>query len=133
MGVIFALLEGTPLGLAVWLGVIILVFLLVGFLAAKIMPGELPTFYMEIPPLRLPQLSNVLRKTWSRLSWYFKEILPLFIFASLLIWLGQITGVFNIFVKILEHPIRAPRPAGSGGSGLFVRFLPPGLRGRRAV
>ena len=31
MGVIFALLEGTPLGLAVWLGVIILVFLLVGF------------------------------------------------------------------------------------------------------
>ena len=107
MGVIFALLEGTPLGLAVWLGVIILVFLLVGFLAAKIMPGELPTFYMEIPPLRLPQLSNVLRKTWSRLSWYFKEILPLFIFASLLIWLGQITGVFNIFVKILEHPIRA--------------------------
>src|SRR3989339_51616 len=107
MGVIFALLEGTPLGLAVWLGVIILVFLLVGFLAAKIMPGELPTFYMEIPPLRLPQLSNVLRKTWSRLSWYFKEILPLFIFASLLIWIGQITGIFNILVKILEHPIRA--------------------------
>ena len=107
MGVIFALLEGTPLGLVVWLGVIILVFLLVGFLAAKIMPGELPTFYMEIPPLRLPQLSNVLRKTWSRLSWYFKEILPLFIFASLLIWIGQITGIFNILVKILEHPIRA--------------------------
>jgi len=90
MGVIFALLEGTPLGLVVWLGVIILVFLLVGFLAAKI-----------------PQLSNVLRKTWSRLSWYFKEILPLFIFASLLIWIGQITGIFNILVKILEHPIRA--------------------------
>ena len=107
MGVIFALLEGTPLGLVVWLGVIILVFFLVGFLAAKIMPGELPTFYMEIPPLRLPQLSNVLRKTWSRLSWYFKEILPLFIFASLLIWIGQITGIFNILVKILEHPIRA--------------------------
>jgi len=106
MGVILALLEGKPLGLIVWLGIIILVFLLVGFLAAKIMPGELPTFYMEIPPLRLPQLSNVLRKTASRLKWYFFEVFPLFIFASVLIWLGQITGIFNGLVRILEYPVR---------------------------
>ncbi len=106
MGVILALLDKNPIGLIIWLGVILLVFLLVGFLAAKIMPGELPTFYMEIPPLRLPQLSNILRKTASRLKWYFLEIFPIFIFASILIWLGQITGIFNILVKILEHPIR---------------------------
>ncbi len=106
MGVILALLENRPLGLIVWLGVITLVFLLVGFLASKIMPGELPTFYMEIPPLRLPQLLNITRKTWMRLRWYFLEILPLFILASVLIWLGQITGVFARLVKILEHPIR---------------------------
>jgi ferrous iron transport protein B len=87
--------------------VIIFVFLIVGFLAAKIMPGELPSFYMEISPLRLPQLSNILRKTYSRLSWYFKEILPIFIFASFLIWLGQITGIFGVLVKLLEYPIRA--------------------------
>ena len=35
----------------------------------------------------------------------FFEILPLFIFASLLIWIGQITGVFNILVKALEYPM----------------------------
>lgn len=106
MGVILALLEGRPLGLLVWLGVIIFVFLIVGFLASKIMSGELPSFYMEIPPLRLPQLSNILRKTASRLTWYFKEIFPLFIFASVLIWLGRVTGIFNILVRILNHPIR---------------------------
>ncbi len=106
MGVILALLAGKPLGLIVWLGIIILVFLLVGFLAAKIMPGELPTFYMEIPPLRLPQLSNVLRKTASRLKWYFFEVFPLFIFASVLIWLGQISGIFNFLVRILGYPVR---------------------------
>lgn len=106
MGVILALLGGNPAGLIVWLTVIILVFLFVGFLAAKIMPGELPSFYMEIPPLRLPHLSNILLKTWSRLKWYFMEILPLFIFASVLIWIGQITGIFNVLVKILEYPIR---------------------------
>lgn len=106
MGVILALLEGNPLGLIIWLSAIILVFLIVGFLAAKIMPGELPTFYMEIPPLRLPRLSNILAKTWSRLKWYFMEIWPLFIFASLLIWIGRITGIFSVLVKLLEHPMR---------------------------
>lgn len=105
MGVILALMEGKPLALVLWLGIIIMVFLIVGFLASKIMPGEMPTFYMEIPPLRLPQFSNIIRKTLSRLKWYFFEILPLFIFASLLIWLGQVTGAFNSLVKILEYPI----------------------------
>jgi len=106
MGVILALLESRPLGLIVWLSVIVGVFLFVGYLASKIMPGELPSFYMEIPPLRFPQASNVLRKTASRMKWYFLEVLPLFMFASVMIWLGQITGVFGFFVRMLEHPVR---------------------------
>lgn len=106
MGVILALLENKPLGLIVWLSVIVSVFLFIGYLASKIMPGELPSFYMEIPPLRLPQLSNILRKTWSRLKWYFLEVLPLFIFASIFIWIGQITGVFGLLVRMLEYPVR---------------------------
>ena len=105
MGVILALLGDNPRGLIIWLAVIILVFLVVGFLAAKIMPGELPTFYMEIPPLRLPQFSNILRKTWTRLEWYFLEVFPLFIFASVFVWLGQITGIFSLLVRILKYPV----------------------------
>ncbi len=106
MGVILALLEGRPLALMMWLSVIIFVFLIVGYLASKIMPGEMPSFYMEIPPLRMPQFSNILRKTASRINWYFWEILPLFLFASLLIWVGQITGIFNYLVKLLEGPVK---------------------------
>lgn len=48
-------------------------------------------FYMELPPMRLPQLSNVLTKTYTRMQWYFLEILPLFVLASVLMWLGKIT------------------------------------------
>ncbi|RJP29562.1 MAG: ferrous iron transporter B [Candidatus Omnitrophota bacterium] len=106
MGVILGLLGDKPIGLIVWLGVIIAVFMFIGYLAAKIMPGEMPTFYMEIPPLRLPKLSNILRKTWFRLRWYFLEILPIFLIASFIIWLGQITGVFNFLVKLLGFPVR---------------------------
>ncbi len=49
---------------------------------------------MEIPPLRLPKLGNVLVKTYTRMQWYFAEIVPLFIVASILIWLGNLTGMF---------------------------------------
>ncbi|OGP65457.1 MAG: ferrous iron transport protein B [Deltaproteobacteria bacterium RBG_13_47_9] len=106
LGVILALFEGNPVGLWIWLGVIACVFLFVGFLSSKVMPGEKPSFYMEIPPLRFPKVSNVAIKTYSRVHWYFKEIFPLFILASVFIWLGQITGVFDFIVKGLEYPIR---------------------------
>jgi ferrous iron transport protein B len=79
---------------------------MVGLLASKIMPGELPSFYMEIPPLRLPQFSNIVRKTFTRLKWYFFEVFPLFIFASILIWFGQLTGIFKVLVSILSYPVK---------------------------
>ncbi|MDO8662966.1 MAG: ferrous iron transporter B [Candidatus Omnitrophota bacterium] len=106
LGVILSLLEGNPPGLWVWFGVISLVFLLVGFLSSKILPGDAPSFYMEIPPLRLPKLSNVFVKTYTRVKWYFTEIFPMFIFASMMIWLGQLTGLFTFLTHLLEYPIR---------------------------
>lgn len=106
LGVIFSLLKDNHLGLLVWLGVLCLVFLLIGFLSARILPGDSPSFYMEIPPLRLPKLSNVFIKTYTRVKWYFNEIFPMFILASILIWLGQLSGLFNLLTRVLEYPIR---------------------------
>jgi ferrous iron transport protein B len=104
LGVILALLSGQSGALAVWMVFITLVFLFIGFLTAKILPGEKPSFYMEVPPLRLPKLSNVLIKTYTRMQWYFIEILPLFILASVLIWAGNITGFFQ-WVILLTKPL----------------------------
>ncbi|OGU04552.1 MAG: ferrous iron transport protein B [Geobacteraceae bacterium GWC2_58_44] len=106
LGVIMALLSETPGALMVWSVSLLLIFLLVGLLAAKVLPGETPMFYMEIPPMRLPQFSNVLTKTYTRMQWYFMEILPLFIVASILLWLGKITGFFETMVQAMS-PIMA--------------------------
>jgi len=38
-------------------------------------------------------------------EWYFKEILPLFIVASILIWFGKITGIFDLIVNGLSYPV----------------------------
>ena len=99
LGVILALLSKAPGALAVWSIALVLIFLVIGFLAARIMPGETPMFYMELPPMRLPQLSNVLTKTYTRMQWYFMEILPLFLFASVLLWIGKVTGFFEKLVE----------------------------------
>lgn len=107
LGVIVALLGSRKAAVFVWAGVISAVFLLIGYLTAKILPGERPTFYMEVSPLRFPQISNVIIKTYARVKWYLKEVLPLFILASVLIWAAKLAGLFDLLVKFLEFPAKA--------------------------
>ncbi|WP_036489365.1 ferrous iron transporter B [Myxosarcina sp. GI1] len=102
LGVILGLLSQEPTALLVWASVMVTIFLFIGLLAGKIVPGEAACFYMEIPPLRLPRFSAILTKTYVRLKWYFAEILPLFIMASVLIWAGKLTGLFDVIVGGLE-------------------------------
>lgn len=84
-----------------------MVFLFIGFLTARLLPGESPVFYMEIPPLRLPQFRNVAVKTVSRMQSYFIEILPLFLVASVILWAGKMTGTLNTVVDTLSPAVEA--------------------------
>lgn len=106
LGVIFAILAGRPVALLAWAAVVLGIFLLVGFLAAHLVPGQRPAFYMELPPLRFPRLSNILVKTYTRMEWYLREVLPIFILASVLIWIGQLTGIFTAALSLLEPVVR---------------------------
>ncbi|MBU2608440.1 MAG: ferrous iron transport protein B, partial [Chloroflexi bacterium] len=102
LGVIFGLLSGNVGMLLIWGGTMALVMLLVGYLLSKIIPGERASFFMEVPPLRLPKLSNVLVKTYSRLQWYLTEVIPIFVLVSVLIWLGQLIGLFQLLISWIE-------------------------------
>ncbi|MFA5388196.1 MAG: nucleoside recognition domain-containing protein [Candidatus Omnitrophota bacterium] len=107
LGVIMALLQHNSRAMLLWAVVVGSIFLLVGYLTSKILPGERPSFYMEIPPLRIPNLSNVIVKTYVRVKWYFKEIMPLFLWASFLIWLGRLIHLFDFLINILKGPVEA--------------------------
>ena len=101
LGVILGLLSISAKALLVWSLCLILIFLFIGLLAAHLLPGDSPVFYMEIPPLRLPQLRNVLVKTLTRMQSYFVEILPLFLVASVILWAGKMTGLLASLVNAL--------------------------------
>jgi ferrous iron transport protein B len=116
LGVILAILAGQPAALAVWTATLVGTFLLVGALGARVLPGERATFHMELPPLRLPRAGNVLVKTASRMQWYFLEVLPLFLLASVLLWaldltrlLGAITLALGPLVQALGLPAETAR------------------------
>src|SRR5690606_23800567 len=66
-----------------------------------------PLFFLEIPPLRLPRLSNILVKTFSRMQWYFLEVLPIFIGVSVFIWAGRFFGLFQALLRLLEPAVKA--------------------------
>jgi len=106
LGVMLGLLGGRPGLLVAWTAILTAVFLLAGFLAAKVLPGQRPMFYMELPPLRVPTLANVLVKTYTRMEWYFREVFPVFILASVLIWVGRMTGLFDLLVSGLVPVVR---------------------------
>ncbi|MDR3590061.1 MAG: ferrous iron transport protein B [Negativicutes bacterium] len=102
LGVVLALLSDNGWTVLVWAAYIGLIFLAAGWLSAKILPGERSPFYLEIPPLRLPVPGNVAIKAYTRMVWYFAEILPVFILAGLLLWLGDRSGVLAYIIKTME-------------------------------
>ncbi|MDR7865871.1 MAG: ferrous iron transport protein B [Sporomusaceae bacterium] len=102
LGVVLAVLAGDGRSVAIWAAFILAVFILAGWLTARLLPGERSPFYIELPPLRLPDPANVLHKAYTRMVWYFVEIIPVFFLASFLLWLGDRSGLLTYIIKALE-------------------------------
>ncbi len=107
LGVILALMAHQPLALGVWSLSVLGTLVVIGALGARVLPGDGPVFHMELPPLRRPRLGNVFTKTLARMQWYFLEVLPLFLLASVFLWAGQLTGLFGVVTEGLRPLVSA--------------------------
>jgi ferrous iron transport protein B len=112
LGVLLGLVSGLSLWVPVVIfAVVLLQVLWVGKLAARLLPGATPDFVLELPPLRVPRLSNLLRKTALRVRWYLMEAIPIFLLGSVILFL---LDRFNLIGAL----IGAARPVVSGWLGL---------------
>ena len=102
LGVILALLSSSTQSLVIWAAYVGTIFLVMGWLSGKVMPGKSSDFFMEIPPLRLPQLSNVLHKASMRMWWYFVEIIPIFVLTSIVMWSSDRSGLLSYVIQGAE-------------------------------
>ncbi len=88
LGVLLAMMAAlSPAAAVAWLALMLAVLLAVGRLTARVFPGEAAEFLLEIPPLRRPQLGNVWLKTRSRIGWYLREVIPLFVAGTAVLFL----------------------------------------------
>jgi ferrous iron transport protein B len=88
LGVLMAMMASVSAAAALsWLGLVAAIILMVGWLSARLFEGKASDFVLEVPPLRRPRIGNVLTKTASRVEWYLKEVIPLFVLGTALLFL----------------------------------------------
>ena len=97
LGVILGMLSGVSLKAGIiWAGVMIMVLLVIGYLASLIVPGKGSDFILELPPIRMPHLENIVVKTLARIEWYLKEAVPLFILGTLILFTFDKIGLLSV-------------------------------------
>lgn len=136
LGVIMAMLGPlAPAATVIWLGVIVGTIFVVGFLASKVVPGQAGDFILEIPPVRVPKLSNIAIKVMARTEWYLKEAVPLFIIGTVLLYaldaLNLLTKIQTAVAPLVVGALGLPAEASNafvigflrrdyGAAGLFM-------------
>lgn len=105
MGVIAGMLASLGGWFVALYGLVIFsVLVMIGTLLNAVLPGESTDLLIDLPPLRLPRLDNVLKKTWTKSYCFLKEAFPLFGLGALFISLLQVTGSLD-FIQNLLGPL----------------------------
>lgn len=114
----------SPAAMFIWLGVVLGTILLVGALAARVLPGKGSDFVLELPPLRVPRPGNILVKTLARIEWYLKEAVPLFVLGTLILFvadrLNLLTKLEALAAPVLHGVLGLPRET---AAAFIVGFL----------
>ena len=103
---IFAILA--PYGIKYLLmvfGILFLCGILAGTVLNKLMRGETPELFMEIPSWQIPQWRPLLRKLWIRMKEYLGDALPLILGGVFLVDLMQLSGLTDWLTKVLRFPV----------------------------
>ena len=93
-----------PLALSLVFGTLFIVWILLGLILNKVMKGESPEMFIEIPPYRLPNFKILLKKLWMRVRSFINEAVP---FMLLGVFIVNILYALHIieFIGNLAEPL----------------------------
>jgi ferrous iron transport protein B len=103
LGIIIGLLAliGSVKASLIYLATILIVLFSVAFVLNKLLPGKSTDLLIDLPPMRLPILKNILDKTIFK-TWHFlSESTPLFFLGSFLITVLNLSGSLVSIQKFL--------------------------------
>jgi ferrous iron transport protein B len=141
IAVVAALLAGAGFNAMIIYSVTILAtFIAIGTILHRLLPGESSPLLIDLPPMRMPRLDNIVRKTTFRSYAFMKEATPWFFAGALGIGIMQITGLLvfwqNLLAPIVTSWLQLPREAATafvmglvrrdfGAAGLYALSLNP--------
>jgi ferrous iron transport protein B len=93
IAVMLIILKKMPISATLTIfGIIFVQTFIAGFLANKILPGQGSPLIFEIPPMRLPKPVQVIKSATHKTYFFIKEAIPVFVFASLFVFLFERVG-----------------------------------------
>ncbi len=100
------------------------VYIVVGLILSRVIPGECPEIFLEIPPYRVPNLRVTASKTWMRVRGFIGEAIPYLFLGILLVNLlytvGFLGWLATAFAPLMEVWLGLPAEA---TAALLVGFL----------
>ncbi len=86
-------------------GALVLNGVIIGTLLNRLMKGQTPELFMEIPSWQVPQLKPLARKIWIRMKEYLCDALPLILMGILFVDVMQLLGITAWLTQILRAPV----------------------------
>ena len=106
IAVMLIILEKMPFSATVTIfGIIFVQTFIAGFAANKILPGQGSPLIFEIPPMRVPKPLQVIKSAAHKTYFFIKEAIPVFVYASLFVFLFERAGGLEMTEHILQPVI----------------------------
>lgn len=96
LGIITAVVTNFQASAAVIVVTMLTAFFGLSILMSRMLKDAVQDLVLEVPPLRLPVVKDVLSKTWGRVKDFFTHVLPLMLIASIIIRVLLDLGVFQL-------------------------------------
>lgn len=116
LGVIALLLGRVgPMYALAYVFIIGICLVIVGTVLNRSLPGKSSPLLINLPPMRLPRLDNIIRKSISRTSFFMREAYPWFIGGSFVVAVMQVLGLLDglqrLFAPLTTQWLQLPREA----------------------
>ncbi len=88
---------------------------ILGTILNSFLPGKSSALLIDLPPMRLPRLDNVTKKTYLKTYHFMKEATPWFMFGAAVVSIMQVTGLLvawqDLFAPVTTGWLSLPREA----------------------
>jgi len=102
LAVIAAMLAGAGFSaMLIFSGTILTVFVMLGTILHRTIPGKSTPLLIDLPPMRMPRVENIIRKTAYRSYFFMKEATPWFFAGALAVGVLQVTGLLKAWQNAL--------------------------------